>query len=70
MSAHSNQHVRNVYTFWDFLGDIGGLHDALKLIGELFMAVVTMLSGSGLDRYLVESLFKVDPKKNDKKELN
>ena len=26
-------HQRSIYTFWDYLGDVGGLFDMLKLIG-------------------------------------
>lgn len=56
-----------MYTVWDLLGDAGGLHDALRLAGELVMGLATLFSGSGLDRYLVATLFKVDPKKADRK---
>ena len=38
----------------------------LRLLGEFLMAVITLVSGSGLDRYLIANLFKVDPKKGDK----
>ena len=55
-----------MYTFWDFLGDVGGLHDMLKLLGEFLMTIITMISGSGLERYLIANLFKVDPKKTEK----
>ena len=49
------------------MGDVGGLHDALVLLGEVFMTLVSLFTGSGLDRYLVASLFKVNPRKDDRK---
>ena len=61
------EHSRAVYTFWDVMGDVGGLHDALVLLGEVFMTLVSLFTGSGLDRYLVKSLFKVNPRKDDRK---
>ena len=49
------------------MGDVGGLHDALALVGEVLMAIVSLFSGSGLDRYLIASLFKIPPRKNNRK---
>ena len=39
----------------------------LKLMGELLMTLITLISGSGLDRYIVANLFKFNPKRNRKK---
>ena len=49
---------RAIYTFWDLLGDVGGLYDMLKLLGQFFFTCVQLLFGSNLDRYLVLHLFK------------
>ena len=49
------------------MGDVGGLHDALVLLGEVIMTVASFFTGSGLDRYLVASLFKVNSQRNETK---
>ena len=49
---------RGVYTFWDFMGDIGGLTGILSLIGMVFMSFVTTISGSRLKRFLIANIFK------------
>ena len=46
-------HSRSIYSVWDFLGDIGGLFDMLKLLAEPILAITTTILGSGLDRYLI-----------------
>ena len=45
---------RAVYTLLDLLGDVGGLIDALKLIGIM---IVTILSYGDFTDYLVSKLF-------------
>ena len=45
---------RAVYTLLDLLGDVGGVIDALKLIG--FM-IVTILSNGDFNDYLISKLF-------------
>ena len=51
---------RQVYSFWDYIGDIGGLNDFLQIIGGVLMSLFTTLSGSGLDRLLTERLFFIE----------
>jgi len=46
---------RTVYSILDFLGDIGGLSDALQYIGQI---LIWLLQGSGLMTFLVRNLFK------------
>ena len=48
---------RQVYSFWDYIGDIGGLNDFLQIIGGVLMSLFTTLKGSGLDRLLTERIF-------------
>ena len=50
---------RQVYNVLDFLGDVGGLKDALILIGSLLMQVFSIVVGNPLDNYLLRALFKV-----------
>ena len=56
------EYRRSIYTVWDFLGDVGGLYDMLKLLAQPVLAFSSLLLGSGLDQYLVESIFKVQKK--------
>ena len=43
---------------WDFFGDVGGLFDMLRLIGSILISLFSSIFGSGLDRFLLEKLFK------------
>ena len=52
MSTNRVSHSRAIYSVWDFLGDVGGLFDMLRLLAEPILALSTLLFGSGLDRYL------------------
>ena len=42
----------------------------LKLMGEFLMVLIQLASGSGLNRYLVANLFKVNSKKDGKKKAD
>ena len=53
---------RSVFTFWDFLGDVGGLYDMLILIGGQLVALIQFAVGSGLNRFLIRHLFTVERK--------
>ena len=53
---------RSVYTFWDFIGDIGGLFEIMKIIGSLLISFATFVTGSNLDYFLIKELFKFDKK--------
>ena len=45
---------RAVYTLLDLLGDVGGLIDALKIIGSL---IVALISNGDFSNYLIVKLF-------------
>ena len=53
-------HSRQIYGPLDFLGDIGGLGDALTAIGRIIMLLTTLVTGNPLERYLIKRLFKKD----------
>ena len=53
------EHFRSIYTFWDLLGDVGGLLDMLILLGAPVLSVSSFVFGSGLEAFLIESLFKI-----------
>ena len=56
-SKHVN-HTRSIYSALDFLGDVGGLYDMLKLVAEVLLSLWSLIAGSGLDAYLLQSIFK------------
>ena len=49
MSLNEHTYTRSVYTSLDFLGDIGGLADALRWIGAMQM---WLISGDNLILFL------------------
>ena len=62
LSADLNEIKRSIYTIWDLLGDVGGLLEMLKLLASPLVTMFTLLSGAGLEKYIHESLFKVQRK--------
>ena len=58
MDLDKVSHMRSIYGVWDFLGDVGGLFDMLRLLAEPIVAFLSVLFGSGLERYLLSALFK------------
>ena len=51
---------RQIYTILDLLGDIGGLLDALKAFGSVFVLFYFKITGDQVTHYLLESIFKQD----------
>ena len=60
MNLSQQSFSRAVFSFWDLLGDVGGLYDMLILIGGQLVAIIQLIVGSGLNRYLVRNLFTVE----------
>ena len=58
MSTDRVIYSRSIYGVWDFLGDVGGLFDMLRLLAEPVLALTSILFGSGLERYLISAIFK------------
>ena len=54
---------RDVYNVLDWLGDVGGLRDALFLIGAFVLFVYGKITGSVLDAYLLQSFYVKENKK-------
>ena len=46
VSRDFHTHEREIYSPLDFLGDVGGLADALLAIGSWLILILEMLSGS------------------------
>lgn len=59
------QHERYIYSTLDWLGDIGGLKEALSNLGSL--ALFLLGQGGGLTSHLVSQLFKVQSKEEKEK---
>ena len=55
-------HKRSIYSFFDLLGDLGGLFDALTRISSLIVIILFKIFGNPLDEYLLENLFLRNPK--------
>ena len=50
--------TRQIYTLWEFLGDVGGLVDMLTLLGSPIFSFIQLILGSSLNRLLIKSIFK------------
>ena len=48
MNREIRHHKRIIYGPLDFLGDVGGLADALVTIGSALVALINLLSGDKL----------------------
>ena len=51
-------HSRAIYGPLDFLGDVGGLTDALKAIGQAIIFLISLVTGSKLDQHILSQVFK------------
>ena len=58
---------RSTYAVLDLLGDVGGLFDALEILGKLFISVYFLLRGNPIEKYLLEAIFKVADDRNKQK---
>ena len=50
-------HKRSIYTALDWLGDVGGLLDGLRLIGGVVMFFYSLIFGNPLNNFLLSKLF-------------
>ena len=57
-SLDSNEihHSRTIYNALDFVGDVGGLYDGLRIVAETFVRIFSPLS---LSNFLISRLFFV-----------
>ena len=58
-------HSRSIYNALDFLGDVGGLLDALKLIASVLLSLTFSTTQS---QYLLNNLFLVKKSSNSRSE--
>ena len=61
MMLHPNRVIykRSIYSFLNWLGDVGGLMDGLRVIGSIFMFFYTSFVANPLYTYLISTVFKV-----------
>ena len=57
-SLDFTEHQRQIYGPLDFLGDVGGLTDALIAIGAIFVSILQLITGNPLTKYLIETIFE------------
>ena len=58
LSPDIQHYERSIYTYLDFLGDVGGLDDALTIIAQIILFLVSLLTNSGPHEYILKKLFK------------
>ena len=63
-------YTRQVYSSLDFLGDVGGLLDALRFIGTFLIFIYTLIRGDLLAFFLLNKIFKKDKNRNHTFEEN
>ena len=47
---------------WDLFGDVGGLFDMLSYIGQWLVGLISLVSGSPLNRFIFARLFMLEGK--------
>ena len=52
--------VRSIYNALDYLGDVGGLLDMLRLMGGGYLSFFVMIFGDNLKLHIFEGLFVED----------
>lgn len=57
MSTDEITNSRSVYTFFDFLGDVGGLLDMLIIFAKLISSFASAVSGSAIHVFMIKRLF-------------
>ena len=67
LNSQVTNHTRAVYNFLDFLGDIGGLFDALKVIA---WSIITIITQGLVSAHLVKEIFFVKGNNNDQNSGN
>ena len=53
-SPDFTEHQRQIYSPLDFLGDVGGLADALLAIGSIFIWILQFFFGSQMGNFMIQ----------------
>ena len=62
-------HTRSIYSFFDLLGDVGGLFDALKGIASVVVSLSFTLFGNPMEKYLLSAVFKREKGSNNRDQV-
>ena len=54
------EHQRQIYSPLDFLGDVGGLADALIEIGSISISIIQLIFGNPLTKHMIQRIFEKD----------
>ena len=60
LSSDITEYKRTIYGPLDFLGDVGGLSDALIYIGSFLVSITQFLTGDHLSHKLIARIFEKD----------
>ena len=63
MSSDIIYEERSIYTFWDLLGDVGGLFGSLTFLSSIYISLVEFIIGSRLNQFLTGQLYTIERKK-------
>ena len=58
-------HTRSIYSFFDWLGDVGGLFDGLNLIGSIVMYFYSLIHGNPIADYLLKKIYFAQRKQRE-----
>ena len=64
------KHTRKVYNYFDLLGDVGGLAGIIQGFGQIFISMISFLSGSSLNRFVLSKILKRESSKYLKNQPN
>ena len=53
---------RIIYTFWDLLGDVGGLFGSLALLGSKYFWFVGIFTGSRMKQFMYGEILRLERK--------
>ena len=67
LSSDVSYYNRQIYTGLDLLGDVGGLYDALKSFGMIFIIAYDFIFGSVFEQHLLSKIFLMDQSKSGTK---
>ena len=62
MSSDVIYEERSIYTFWDLLGDVGGLFGSLTFLAGIYISIIDVLLGSKMNQFIIAKIFTIERK--------